>query len=98
MPVSDIVLILGAVGVLITTLTGAIATLRRVETVKTEVETVKTVLQEDVQAVHKIVNQQRTDMLTYQEKLVETLVQAGIHVPSDESLKPGSKLWKKPSP
>lgn len=80
MVATDIVLILGAVGVLITSIVGAIVTLRRVEDTKK-------VLKEEVQEVHKIVNQQRTDMLSYQEKLVGALVSAGIHVPTDESLK-----------
>jgi len=83
MPVSDIVLLLGAVGVLITTVTTAIMTLRRVETVKERVEKVK----EDVQGVHKIVNQQRTDMLAYQEKLIHALLQGKLEIPPDESLK-----------
>ena len=72
-------MILGAIGVLITAIAGAIVTLRRVENVKT-------VLREDVQAVHKIVNQQRTDMLAYQKTLVDALISSGIHVPRDESL------------
>lgn len=91
MAANDIVLIIGAIGVLITSIATAIVTLRRVDTVRDvlreDVDTVKMVLQEDVQAVHKIVNQQRTDMLSYQEKLVTALVAAGIHVPTDESLK-----------
>jgi energy-converting hydrogenase Eha subunit H len=87
MPVSDIVLLLGAVGVLITTITTAIMTLRRVDTVKEQVEIVKTEIKDDVQAVHKIVNQQRTDMLAYQDKLVVAIKAAGLHVPVDESLK-----------
>jgi hypothetical protein len=78
--VTDVVLLMGAVGVLITTITTAIMTLRRVEATKT-------VLRQDVQDVHKIVNQQRTDMLSYQEKLIASLVTAGIHVPEDKSLK-----------
>ena len=80
MSVADVVLLLGAIGVLITTVSTAIVTLRRVQ------ET-KEVLQNDVKEVHKIVNQQRTDMLNYQEKLVASLVAAGIHVPEDKSLK-----------
>ena len=82
MTTADVVLLLGAVGVLITTISTAIVTLRRVKETK---ETLRT----DVQAVHKIVNQQRTDMLSYQEKLVKSLIAAGIHVPEDTSLKKG---------
>lgn len=93
MPVSDIVLLLGAVGVLVTTIAGAIMTLRRVETVKAEVETVKaevetskSEIKEGVEAVHKIVNQHQTDMLAYQQLLVDTLTDKGIHVPRDVSV------------
>jgi hypothetical protein len=82
--VTDVVLLLGAIGVLVTTLTTAIVTLRRVDATKE-------VLRKDVQDVHKIVNQQRTDMLSYQEKLIGSLVAAGIHVPEDKSLKRSSK-------
>ena len=82
MSVTDAVLLMGAVGVLITTITTAIVTLRRVEATKE-------VLRQDVVDVHKIVNQQRTDMLSYQEKLIASLVTAGIHVPEDKSLKRG---------
>lgn len=38
-----------------------------------------------VQEVHKIVNQQRTDMLQYQKALVLALKTAGIEVPEDQS-------------
>lgn len=37
--------------------------------------------------VHKIVNQQRTDMQRYQEALVAALQNAGVDIPRDESLK-----------
>jgi beta-lactamase regulating signal transducer with metallopeptidase domain len=80
MTTADVVLLLGAVGVLITTISTAIVTLRRVKETQ---ETLRT----DVQAVHKIVNQQRTDMLSYQEKLIKSLEAAGVHVPEDASLK-----------
>jgi hypothetical protein len=79
MTAADIAIVLGAVGILITSITTSIVTLRRVKESKE-------VLREDVKAVHKIVNQQRTDMLAYQATLVETLLAAGIHVPTDESL------------
>lgn len=73
-----IVLILGGVGGLITAIVTAIVSLRKIDTVKEA-------LQGDVQAVHKIVNQQRTDMLAYQAVLVNALQAAGIHVPHDEA-------------
>lgn len=79
MNVADVVLILGAVGALITVITSAVVSLRRIESVKTEIK-------EDVQAVHKIVNQQRTDMLAYQKTLIDALTSRGIHVPTDKSI------------
>lgn len=79
MTVADVVLIMGAVGALLTTITAALVSLRRINNVKTEIK-------EDVQAVHKIVNQQRTDMLVYQKTLIDVLVAKGIHVPRDKSL------------
>jgi hypothetical protein len=38
-----------------------------------------------VQEVHKIVNQQRTDMLQYQKALISALSSAGIEIPEDQS-------------
>lgn len=69
MSAEGIVLILGAVGALITVLTTAWVNIRK-----------------NVKEVHKIVNQQRTDMLAYQKTLVDTLRASGIHVPTDKSL------------
>jgi len=37
------------------------------------------------ESTHKIVNQQRTDMLRFQAALVKTLVAHGIDVPEDQS-------------
>lgn len=37
-------------------------------------------------AVHKIVNQQRTDMLRYQQALIRALAAHGIAVPLDQSI------------
>lgn len=45
-----------------------------------------------VNDVHTMVNQQRTDMLRYQETLVTALQQGGIKVPADTSLRPDKKL------
>jgi len=39
-----------------------------------------------VDQVHKIVNQQRTDMGNYQRALIRALVQHGIDVPADQSI------------
>jgi hypothetical protein len=41
-----------------------------------------------VKDVHKIVNQQRTDMLQYQKALIAALAAAGIDVPTDQSTLP----------
>lgn len=79
MEATDVVMILGAIGVLITAITSSIVSLRRIDHVKT-------VIQEDVKAVHKIVNQQRSDMLAYQADLIKALRAGGVDVPKDESL------------
>lgn len=79
MNVADVVLIIGAVGGLVTVITASVVSLRRIDSVKTE-------LKGEVQAVHQIVNQQRTDMLAYQKTLIDVLIAKGIHVPTDKSL------------
>jgi hypothetical protein len=38
--------------------------------------------------IHKIVNQQRTDMLRYQRALTKALIKEGIEVPEDQSIGP----------
>lgn len=83
---ADVVLIIGAVGSLVTVITAAIVSLRRIREVKADVGDVKAELRGDVQAVHAIVNQQRTDMLAYQKTLIDVLVSKGIHVPTDKSI------------
>lgn len=83
MTVADVVLILGAIGALVTVVTAAIVSLR------SKIDSVKVELREEVQAVHKIVNQQRTDMLAYQKTLIDVLISKGIHVPTDDSLLKG---------
>lgn len=88
MEISDVVLLIGAVGGLVTVVTAAIVSLRRINIVQADVDIVKTdvdVVKTDVKEVHSIVNQQRTDMLAYQETLIEVLKARGIHVPTDES-------------
>jgi beta-lactamase regulating signal transducer with metallopeptidase domain len=79
MSVADIVLLISAVGGLVTVVTAAVVNLRRIDSVKTE-------LKQEVKEVHKIVNQQRTDMLAYQKTLIDALVSSGIHVPTDKAL------------
>jgi hypothetical protein len=41
-----------------------------------------------VREVHKIVNQQRTDMQNYQRALERALREAGVAVPIDQSIEP----------
>lgn len=79
MNIADVVLLISAVGGLVTVVTAAVVSLRRIDSVKAE-------LRGDVQAVHKIVNQQRTDMLAYQKTLIDVLISKGIHVPTDKSV------------
>lgn len=43
-----------------------------------------------VDSVHTMVNQQRTDALNYQRALISALNRAGIEVPADQSVDPGS--------
>lgn len=43
-----------------------------------------------LEEVHKIVNQQRTDMLSYQATLKQALAHAGVAIPADDSVE-GSK-------
>lgn len=40
----------------------------------------------DTKEIHKIVNQQKTDMLRFQRSLIQALVAHGIPVPEDQSL------------
>jgi len=86
MTATDIAIILGAVGILTTSIAGAVKTLRQVDAIKGQVEETKATLREDVQAVHEIVNQQHTDLVTYQDSLIKALQRAGVHVPKDESI------------
>lgn len=69
MTAEGIALILGAVATLVTATSTAIVV----------------VLRRDVAAVHTLVNQNRTDMLTYQQDLVEALQAGGLIVPRDRS-------------
>jgi hypothetical protein len=45
-------------------------------------------LEDKIQDVHKIVNQQRTDMQRYQAVLKAALLRANVEIPADESLEP----------
>lgn len=69
MTAEGVALILSAVATLVTALAAAIVV----------------VLRRDVAAVHTLVNQNRTDMLAYQQDLVEALQEGGLIVPRDKS-------------
>lgn len=69
MTAEGVALILGAVATLITALSAAIVL----------------VLKRNVADVHRLVNKNRTDMLTYQQDLVEALQAGGLLVPRDKS-------------
>lgn len=71
-----IALILGAVATLVTSVSTAVVLVLRAN-VKAVTETVAD--------VHKLVNQNRTDMLAYQNDLVEALQAGGLIVPRDKS-------------
>jgi hypothetical protein len=67
--------ILTAIATLITAIGGAVVT------AKVMIPNFKT-----NKATHKIVNQQRTDMLNFQGALIRALKKEGIEVPIDQSL------------
>ena len=64
-----IALVLGAVATLVTAISTAVVL----------------VIRSKIQEVHKLVNQNRTDMLAYQQDLVEALQAGGLIVPRDKS-------------
>jgi hypothetical protein len=74
-PESTLAGIITAIGVCITAVGGLVAAF-----------TVFLPILRDVRSTHKIVNQQRTDMLKFQRTLIKTLVAHGIEVPEDQSL------------
>lgn len=76
MSAEGIALILGAVATLITAISTAIVLVLRANVRQ---------VQENVADVHKLVNQNRTDMLAYQQDLVEALQAGGLIVPRDRS-------------
>lgn len=76
MTAEGIALILGAVATLITAVSTAIVLVLRAN-VREVTNTVAD--------VHKLVNQNRTDMLAYQQDLVQALQAGGLIVPRDRS-------------
>lgn len=81
---TTIVGIITAVATLLTAGTALIAVLPALFKLKAEVKAARS----DVQSVHKIVNQQRTDMQRYERALVAALKQAGVDIPVDQSIDP----------
>lgn len=69
MDAEGVALILGAVATLVTAVSTAIVL----------------ILRRDVGKVHELVNQNRTDMLQYQNDLIMVLQKAGVTVPRDRS-------------
>ena len=69
MSAEGVALILGAVATLVTSVSTAVVL----------------VLRRDVGKVHKLVNQNRSDMLAYQGDLVQALQEGGLIVPRDKS-------------
>ena len=72
MTAEGVALILGAVATLVTATSTAIVL----------------ILKRDVGKVHELVNQNRTDMVQYQNDLIQVLVANGIFVPRDRSTAP----------
>jgi hypothetical protein len=73
--------VLTAIALVITAIAGLIRS-RRVE--------------HKVDAVHTIVNQQRTDAQNYQRALIAALDRAGVEVPVDQSVEPSKPLEEPP--
>lgn len=71
MSAEGVALILGAVATLVTSVSTAVVL----------------VLRSKIKEVHQLVNQNRTDMLAYQQDLVEALQAGGLIVPRDKSTK-----------
>lgn len=69
MSAEGVALILGAVATLVTSVSTAVVL----------------ILRRDVGRVHKLVNQNRSDMLAYQGDLVQALQEGGLIVPRDKS-------------
>jgi len=71
-----IALILGAVATLTTAVSTAVVLILRAKVTR---------VSENLADVHKLVNQNRTDMLAYQQDLVAALQAGGLIVPRDKS-------------
>lgn len=80
MDASVIIAIATALATVITAIGGVIIAIRTGEVKKT------------VDHTKELVNQRYTDLVSYQEKLVKTLQEAGVRIPNDLSLKRDSKI------
>jgi hypothetical protein len=76
MTAEGVALILGAVATLTTAVSTAIVLILKAKVTK---------VGDSVAEVHQLVNQNRTDMLAYQQDLVEALQAGGLIVPRDKS-------------
>ena len=76
MTAEGVALILGAVATLITAVSTAIVLVTRREV---------TAARSDLAQVHTLVNQNRTDAITYQQDLIRVLQENNIIVPRDQS-------------
>lgn len=76
MTAEGVAIILGAVATLITAISTAIVLVTRREV---------TAARSDLAQVHILVNQNRTDALTYQQDLIKVLQENDIIVPRDQS-------------
>ena len=81
---TTLVSIITATATFITAVTALFAVLPAVLKLRAEVKAGR----KEVGDVHKIVNQQRTDMMRYERALVLALKRAGVEVPVDQSIEP----------
>ena len=82
MPPSTLASVITAIAVCITAVGGVIAALTLFIPILRNTKS----LRHEVADVHTIVNQQRTDAANYQRALVRALKDAGVDVPTDQSL------------
>jgi hypothetical protein len=86
-PPSTLASVITAIAVCITAIGGVIAALTLFIPILRNTKN----LRSEVQEVHTIVNQQRTDAQNYQRALIRALNVAGVAVPDDQSLPPNKE-------
>lgn len=79
--ITAIATVITALGVFVVALTGFVKVLAALRTTTKKVDEAAA----KVEDVHKIVNQQRTDMQRYEAALIKALHAAGVEVPDDQS-------------